>query len=291
MVCTNCGFTKSYCDCEQTPAFRDLKYTNDSYTVPVSLVSQLLWVKENHRDELKAWEKITDCDPKGANQRKALLWAVTSVQTRTELLDKVTDGAVQNLGTMKEAVEKSTDGIKKWEKVLESWTEENLGEKLADSAREDNWEQYLKDLIGLQEGYNARIEERYVRMVKGHLMAEIFGDDKALCLDSARRDILEPLFEEMFTGDVKSPHRGKGEAPYRGQSTPAGADPAWPGGKRFLEDWMVCNPHEYRAITEEVISALKAETGMTQNEISHALFILGNKDGATAHKSLAEMLD
>jgi hypothetical protein len=193
------------------------------------------------------------------------------------------------LGTIKNAVENSTDGQLKWEKVLETWTEEGLGETLADLAREDNWVEYIATLSGHETGYNARSSERYIRTVKANLMAEIFGDDKALCLDSARRDILEPLFEEMFTGKTNGTHLGT-NAKYRGQSVPATSEAVWPGSKKFLEDRLAYNPEEYRAITEEIIEALTEATGMTHNEVSHALFILGNQDGATAHESLAEML-
>lgn len=288
--CTTCGWPQDDCECDQSVTFEALSYTNDQYEVPDSLVRQLLWVKRNHREELDAWSEICGATPTGSNQRKAHFWTVTSVQTRTALLDVLTEVNLNDFKNLKSAVENSTDGQIKWGKVHDFWSDPETPEELADLARQDNWVEYVATLSGHETGYNARSAERYIRTVKANVMAEIFGDDDALCLDSARRDILEPLFEEMFPGRVNSTHMGT-NARYRGQGVPATSDPVWPGSGRFLEDWLAYNPEEYRAITTEVLDALTDATGMTRREVSHALFILGNQDGATAHESLAVMMD
>jgi hypothetical protein len=250
----------------------------------------LLWVNRNYPEELGAWSGITGADPKASNQRKADFWTVPSIQTRSAVLDAVTDVQLNDLSELKSAVEATTDGLKKWEHVHEFWSDPHLPEELADLAREDNWVEYIATLSGLQKDGSNRENQKYIRVTKANLMAEIFGDDKALCLDSARRDILEPLFKEMFTDEVKQTHMGTA-GDYRKQSVPVQAKKVWPGSKEFIENRLCLNPKEYRAITEEIIEALTEETGMTHNEVSHALFILGNSDGATAHKSLARMLD
>jgi hypothetical protein len=206
------------------------------------------------------------------------------------VLDAETDVQLNDLSTMKSGTLATYDGAQKWGKIHEFWSDENIAPKVADLASEDNWVEYIATLSGLQTDGSNRDNQHYLRVTKANLMAEIFGDDKALCLDSARRDILEPLFEEMFTPVVTQTHMGT-DGDYRKRPVPANAEAVWPGSKKFLEERLSLNPKEYRAITEEIIDALRDATGMTHNEISHALFILGNQDGATAHKSLAEMLD
>lgn len=288
-ICTHCGLGPEYCTCTETVDFDSLSYAKDGYAVPDQLVRQLKSVKRRHGDALRAWEAICTASQTGSNVRKAHFWAVTSVQTRTELLDELTTDAVTNFKTLKNAVEQSTDGGVKWDKVQAVWTGD-LADEVAESALAGDWIDVIATLTGHEAGYNARSSENYVRTVKANLIAEILGDDDALCLDSARRSVLEPLFEEMFHPRTSGTHLGTG-AEFRGQAVPATSDPVFPGSKRFIEEWLAYNPREYRAITREILGRLSEETGMSKREVSHALFILGNQDGATAHESLAAMLD
>lgn len=290
MVCTQCGLGAEYCTCDQTLEFADLTYAEADFEVPDKLVRQLNSVKRDHGDALRAWADICDADATGSNVRKAHFWTVPSVQERTAVLDRVTDRASLNdFQSLKRSVEATYDGDVKWEKVHAVWTAD-LPEMAAADAREDNWAEFMATLTGLEKGYNGRSSENYVRAVKSALVAEILGDPHALCLDSARRAVLEPLFDRMFDGPRRGTHQGLASE-WRGQAVDATVDKVHPGSKEFIEDRLTYNPREYRAITKAILDALTDATRLSRREVSHALFILGNQDGVTAHEPLAEMLD
>lgn len=285
--CTSCY--QEACECDQTVTFEELSYTNADFEVPEVLERQLLSTDTRAPESLRAWQFITGCKPTGTNVRKAVFWVMSSIQTRTAVLDEITQIDFNNFQNLKEAVESSTDGEVKWEKLHAFWNADTA-DNVADSARADDWIDAVADLSGLTKADESR-HEGYLRVVKANLVAEILGDPDALCLDSARRSALEPLFDRMFDGVVTAPDTPVGDAPYRSKSTPVTAETVLPRDKKFLEDRLTKNPAEYRAIAKKILDSLQEATGMDRRRISHALFVMGNADGATEHESLAEMLD
>lgn len=288
MPCTKCGHTDEHCSCTKTVDFEDLNYTYNQFEVPDMLVRQPISIKRRYGDALRAWEDICDTRPTGAKVRWAHFWAVTSVQTRSALLDSLTDIPKGDFKALKNGVSGSTDGNLKWEKVHDIWTGDTA-DTVAESLQAGDWVQAVADLSGHQRGFHARTEENYARTVKSHVVTEIFGDPDALCLDSARRSVLEPLFERMFHPRTRGTHLGTG-GEFRGQAVPATADKVFPGSKTFIEDRLAYNPREYRAIARRILDELTDATGMSRREVSHALFILGSQDGATEHESLARLI-
>lgn len=284
--CTTCGFQ----DCKCKLTYSALNYSNVNYSVPVANIRQLSSVKNDHPETLRSWIGICeDSEVTAKNVRKAVFWTVSSIQTRTEILDSVTDIPLNDFQLLKESVQNTTDGKVKWDKLHAFWTS-SIPQDVANNANKGNWVKVMAILAGLSDEYEDASHDNYLRVVKASLVAEILGDPHALCLDSARREVLTPLLREMFPEKTNTTHVGS-SGTYRCQGIPSSADPAWPGSQRFIEDWLARNPEEYRAITCEILDTLTQRTGMGRREASHALFILGNSDGATGHESLAEMLD
>lgn len=247
-------------------------------------------VDEHTGDHTALWADMCDNSAQTAtNVRKAYLFAVCSVQTVTDLLDRKTgEIALNDLSTVKEAVLATTDGRKKWEKVHEFWTSD-IPENAIDALETDGWVGFQAELIGLTTDHGGREHAMYIRPTKANLIAEILGDYGAMCLDSARRSVLEPQIKELFDKPLLKELYVGGS--HRSKWPPADSKRLMVSSQEFLEERLKTNPEAYRVITRTLLDLIEYETGVDRHEISHALFLAGIDSEPTSHEPLRAWID
>jgi len=287
-ICTTCGFKTGNCACSDSTnvQFETLSYTNVNYTVPDSLIRAINRFKTEHRDELRSLaDTLQNAEESARNVRLAYLWSVGSIKTDTDHIDAVTSElALDDFSSLKDFLESTRDGDKKWAKVHDAWTSD-LPERTAYHLLQDDVVAAQATLSGLHEDSGRSFH--YMRPTKANMVTRLLGDTDSLCLDSRRHRVLTPLLQEMLTGHPRGADDDHGR--YRQQGTPTNADtdPAW--SERHLQTKLERNPGELRVITTEILDALEDATRADRDEIGHILFCLGGP--TTFHEPLQELLD
>lgn len=275
------------------------KMTNDNIShvevksmnnTPDTLDKTRKTVVQNTGEETRLWADMCDNSAQTAtNVRKAYLFATCSVQTVTTVLDQQTGNIELNdLSTVKEAVLATTDGKKKWEKVHEFWTSD-IPENAIDALENDGWVAFQAELIGLTTDHGGRDHAMYVRPTKANLIAEILGDYGAMCLDSARRSVLEAQIKELFDKPLLKELYVGGS--HRSKWPPADSKRLMVSSQEFLEERLKRNPEAYRVITRTLLDLIEYETDYGRHEISHALFLAGIDGEPTSHEPLRDWID
>lgn len=223
------------------------------------------------------------------NVRKAYVFSTCSIKTVTAILDEQTSNISMNdIGTIKKAVENTTDGQKKWEKVHDFWFS-GIPEDAVEAYKAGGWVDFQAELIGLTEDDGGREHRMYVRPTKANLISELLGDPDAMCLDSARRSVLTRQFQRLFKKkQVKELFVG---GRFRSKWPPAGSKKLKPWSQEFLEERLKTNPEAYRVITTAVKDVLEDMTDADRYEISHALFLAGIDGEETSHEPLRKWLE
>lgn len=286
-ICTTCGFKTANCGCtDAETTFAELSYSNADYQVPESLIRVINWFKTEHRPELRQLtETLQNAEQSARNVRLAYLWSVGSIKTDTDHIDAVTSElALDDFKSLKDFLESTRDGDKKWAKAHEAWTSD-LPERTAYHLLQGDVVAAQATLSGLHEDSGRSFH--YMRPTKANMVTRLLGDTDSLCLDSRRHRVLRPLLREMLTGNPRGADDDHGR--YRQQGTPVNADddPAW--SERHLQTKLERNPGELRVITTEILDTLEAETRADRSEIGHILFCLAGP--TTFHEPLQELLD
>jgi hypothetical protein len=254
--------------------------------VPDSLIRAINRFKTEHRDELRSLaDTLQNAEESARNVRLAYLWSVGSIKTDTDHIDAVTSElALDDFSSLKDFLESTRDGDKKWAKVHDAWTSD-LPERTAYHLLQDDVVAAQATLSGLHEDSGRSFH--YMRPTKANMVTRLLGDTDSLCLDSRRHRVLTPLLQEMLTGHPRGADDDHGR--YRQQGTPTNADtdPAW--SERHLQTKLERNPGELRVITTEILDALEDATRADRDEIGHILFCLGGP--TTFHEPLQELLD
>lgn len=287
-ICTACGFKTGNCACENATndGFAELSYTNVDYEVPETLIRQINRFKTEHSSELRALaDSLENADNSARNVRLAYLWSVGSIQTDTDHIDELTaDLGINDFGSLKDFLESTRDGAKKWSKVHDAWTSD-LPERTAYHLLNGDVVDAQATLAGLHTDEGRSFH--YMRPTKANMVTRLLGDTDSLCLDSRRHRVLRPLLKQMLPGQARGADDDHGR--FRQQGTPVNADrdPAW--SERFLQTKLERNPGELRTITTEILDALEDATRARRDEIGHILFCLAGP--TTFHEPLQELLD
>jgi len=195
-ICTTCGFKTANCGCTDAElTFADLSYSDTSYEVPQSLIRAINKFKTEHRDELRQLtQTLAEAEESARNVRLAYLWSVGSIKTDTDHIDAVTSElALDDFSSLKDFLESTRDGDKKWAKVHDAWTSD-LPERTAYHLLKDDVVAAQATLSGLHEDSGRSFH--YMRPTKANMVTRLLGDTDSLCLDSRRHRVLTPLLQE-----------------------------------------------------------------------------------------------
>lgn len=290
--CIDCGWPADECQCQSTVVeFEELSYTNAQYEVPNVLIRSINKFWRAHRHELRSLaDTLSGADQSARNVRLAYLWSVGSIRTETSHIDAQTESlGLNDFSSLKDYLESTRDGDKKWAKVHDAWTTE-LPERAAYHLLQGDVVAAQATLSGLHTDVGR--DWHYMRPTKANMVTRLLGDTDSLCIDSRRHRVLRPLLKEMLTGHPRGPdhdHPNDKLGTYRQQGLDGRAEhkPAW--SEEFLQDSMERSPGELRVITTEVLDALDDATLADRDCIGHILFCLAGP--TTFHESLQEMLE
>lgn len=288
--CKNCNSTAENCTCE---LYDTLSWTIGQFDVPDQFVRDATAQFRKRSVMVKSVaDAFADSAITARNVRVAYIWSVGSIQTVTSHIDRITQEIdAGNFKTLKNFLENTSDGQKKWELAHDFWTSE-VPEIVAKHARNGDWLEAQAELTGLTKANTDRRGRKddnkrsYMRVTKANMVTRILGDPHALCIDSRRYDVLQTVLQGMLD-DAPMGHSNRG--PYRVRGTDVGEAqyPAW--DHRWLSRVLTRNPEEYRAVTKRLLDRLEDELPCRRRDIGHVLFLMGGD--ATAHESLQELLN
>lgn len=265
------------------------------------IADDIIMTCNENRESLEWFANAREnAEPSATNIRRASLFAIGSIRTYTEYVDANVSGILKNYGTIKDFLESTRDGGKKWELCQNLYNSE-IPEKVSQKLKDGEIQEAHAILANRNPNTGERYSEKwYLRTVKASFVLYLLGYE-TMCLD---KNVFQALPMRTF---VKPERRAKPSSHAKNhkvlrQCGKVGAQKYHLHQHKSVDDmnhdfWcdgMQYNPVEYNTVMNHIVEKLDMATilnDIPQGTIPQILFNIGRNRGFTVHRELMEQMD